>query len=124
VNKTRSFSFSFAAVVSLFFLWALAHNLNPILIPHLKKACRLTDMQSALVDSSFYIAYFVMALPAGWLIRRFGYQRTIVTGLFLFGTGAALFYPASEWLSYTFFLGALFVIGTGLTFLRQPLTHM
>ncbi|HNA34463.1 MAG TPA: glucose/galactose MFS transporter, partial [Flavobacteriales bacterium] len=48
-------------VTSLFFLWALAHNLNPILIPHLRKALQLNDARSALVDSAFFIAYFVMA---------------------------------------------------------------
>lgn len=109
---------SFIAVASLFFLWALAHNLNPILIPHLKKACTLSDMQSALVDSSFYIAYFLMAMPAGWLIQKWGYQKTIVGGLFLFSLGCLLFIPAANTLSYPFFLSALFVIASGLTFLE------
>ncbi|OYU95948.1 MAG: L-fucose:H+ symporter permease [Bacteroidetes bacterium B1(2017)] len=109
---------SFYAVVSLFFLWALAHNLNPILIPHLKKACQLSDMQSALVDSCFYIAYFFMALPAGFVIQKWGYQKTIVGGLVLFAIGALLFYPAAELLSYGFFLGALFIVASGLTFLE------
>jgi FHS family L-fucose permease-like MFS transporter len=106
------------AIVSLFFLWALAHNLNPILIPHLKKACSLNDMQSALVDACFYIAYFVMALPAGILIKRLGYQKTIVFGLLLFALGAFLFYPAASTRSYVFFLSALFIIASGLTFLE------
>ena len=56
-------------ITSLFFMWGLAHNLNPILIPHLKKACRLTDLQSAFIDSAFFIGYFVMALPAGMVMR-------------------------------------------------------
>lgn len=106
------------AVTSLFFLWALAHNLNPVLIPHLKKACRLSDLQSALVDSSFYLSYFLMALPAGMFIRKVGYQRTIVSGLLLFAIGALLFLPAASMLSYGFFLAALFVIGSGLTLLE------
>ena len=114
----KEIRFSFYAVVSLFFLWALAHNLNPILIPHLKKACRLSDMQSALVDSSFYIAYFFMAIPAGLVIQKFGYQKTIVGGLLLFAVGALLFYPAASLLSYGFFLGALFVVASGLAFLE------
>lgn len=116
--KAITNNISFYAVVSLFFLWALAHNLNPILIPHLKNACRLSDTQSALVDSSFYIAYFLMALPAGFVIQKWGYQKTIILGLFLFAVGAFLFYPAAATLSYNFFLGALFIVASGLTFLE------
>lgn len=109
---------AFVSILSLFFLWALAHNLNPILIPHLKKACQLNDLQSALVDSSFYIAYFLMAIPASLFINRWGYRITIVIGLLLFSIGAFLFYPASLILSYSFFLIALFIVATGLTFLE------
>ncbi len=107
-----------ALVTSLFFLWALAHNLNPILIPHLRKALQLNDMRSALVDSAFFIAYFVMALPAGALMKRHGYRIGIVGGLLLFTTGAFLFWPAATLRSYPFFLCALFVIASGLTFLE------
>lgn len=105
-------------VTSLFFLWALAHNLNPILIPHLRKALQLTDLRSALVDSAFFIAYFVMALPAGAFMKRFGYRVGIVGGLLLFASGAFLFWPAATLRSYPFFLGALFIIASGLTFLE------
>ncbi len=105
-------------ITSLFFLWGLASNLNPILIPHLKKACRLTDFQSALIDSAFYIAYFVMALPAGLFMKKYGYKGGIIFGLLLFATGAFLFYPAAETLVYAFFLGALFIIACGLAFLE------
>jgi hypothetical protein len=87
-------------VTSLFFLWALAHNLNPILIPHLRKALQLNDMRSALVDSAFFIAYFVMALPAGALMKRYGYKAGIVGGLLLFATGTFLFWPAATLRSY------------------------
>ena len=105
-------------ITSLFFLWGFAHNLNPILIPHLKKACQLTDFQSAFVDSAFFIAYFAIALPAGYFMKRFGYKRGIVFGLFLFATGAFLFFPAANTRDYVFFLVALFVIASGLTFLE------
>ena len=107
-----------ALITSLFFLWALAHNLNPILIPHLRKALQLNDARSALVDSAFFIAYFVMALPAGALMKRFGYRMGIVGGLLLFATGCFLFWPAATLRSYPFFLGALFIIASGLTFLE------
>jgi len=105
-------------VTSLFFLWGFAHNLNPILIPHLKKACQLSDFQSAFVDSAFFIAYFAVALPAGYFMKRFGYKPGIVVGLLLFATGAFLFFPAADTRAYGFFLVALFVIASGLTFLE------
>ena len=114
----RSTRIAIALVTGLFFLWALAHNLNPILIPHLRRALQLNDMRSALVDSAFFIAYFVMALPAGALMARFGYRSGIVGGLLLFALGAALFWPAATLRSYPFFLSALFIIASGLTFLE------
>ncbi len=108
----------FILITTLFFLWGFAHNLNPILIPHLKKACQLTDLQSALIDSAFFIGYFVTALPAGAFMKRFGYKRGILMGLLIFAVGAFLFYPASVTRQYEHFLFALFVIASGLTFLE------
>ncbi|HQU99790.1 MAG: L-fucose:H+ symporter permease [Bacteroidia bacterium] len=105
-------------IVSLFFLWGLAHNLNPILIPHLKSACNLSDFQSALIDSAFFIAYFIFAIPAGIYMSYYGYKNGIVLGLLLFAAGAFLFIPAANTLSYPIFLMALFVIAAGLTFLE------
>ena len=116
--EQRNTRLAIALVTSLFFLWALAHNLNPILIPHLRKALQLTDLRSALVDSAFFIAYFVMALPAGALMKRFGYRVGIVGGLLLFALGTFLFWPAATLRSYPFFLSALFIIASGLTFLE------
>lgn len=115
---TRSPLFAVALITSLFFLWGFALNLNPILIPHLKKACQLSDAQSALIDSASYVAYFLLALPAGQFMKRYGYKAGIVLGLLLFATGAFLFFPAAATRSYVFFLGALFVIACGLTFLE------
>ena len=108
----------FILVTILFFLWGFAHNLNPILIPHLKKACRLTDFQSALIDSSFFVAYFVMAIPAGLVMKKYGYKSGIILGLFIFAIGAFLFIPAANLRIFEFFLLALFVIASGLTFLE------
>lgn len=116
--KSENYTVPLVLVTTLFFLWALAHNLNPILIPHLKKACQLSDFQSALIDSSFFIAYFVCAIPAGILMKKYGYKRGILLGLLLFATGAFLFYPAATILSFPFFLFALFVIASGLAFLE------
>lgn len=114
----RKNQFAVVLIISLFFLWGFALNLNPILIPHLKKACQLSDTQSALIDSASYIAYFLLALPAGRLMKRFGYKGGMVIGLLLFAAGAFMFYPAAALRSYVFFLGALFVIASGLTFLE------
>jgi MFS transporter, FHS family, L-fucose permease len=116
--KKNNSLFAVILVTSLFFLWGFALNLNPILIPHLKKACELTDMESAFVDSAAYIAYFLMAIPAGLFMKRFGYKGGIIVGLLLFAFGAFLFYPAAETRVYGFFLGAIFIIACGLTFLE------
>lgn len=105
-------------ITSLFFLWGFALNLNPILIPHLKKACQLSDFQSALIDSASYIAYFLIALPAGLFMKKFGYKAGITLGLLLFAFGTFLFYPAAEMRHFGFFLIALFIIASGLTMLE------
>ncbi|WP_128544704.1 L-fucose:H+ symporter permease [Larkinella soli] len=117
-GSTGSYTLAFALVTSLFFLWAFVHNLEPILIPHLKKACRLTDLQSALIDSAVYLGYFIMALPAGFIMKRYGYQRGIIAGLLMYAVGAFLFVPAADTRLYIFFLGALFIIASGCAFLE------
>jgi FHS family L-fucose permease-like MFS transporter len=118
MNSNRNYILPIILVTSLFFLWAFLHNINPILIPHLKKACQLTDTQSAFIDTSVYLAYFSIALPAGWYMHKYGYKKGILFGLFLYGLGALLFLPAASTRNYTFFLGALFVIASGATFLE------
>ena len=105
-------------VISLFFLWALTANLLPSLIPHLKKACQLSDFQSAFIDSSYWVAYFVMAFPAGLIIRKYSYKIGIIAGLLIAMLGALLFYPAAELRTFGFFLVALFLIAGGMSFLE------
>lgn len=105
-------------IVTLFFLWGVANNLNDVLIPHFRKAFFLSDFQSSLVQSAFYLGYFFLALPAGWTIQRYGYKVTVLVGLLAFGLGALLFYPAAELLAYGLFLAALFIIAAGLAFLE------
>ncbi|HVG14065.1 MAG TPA: L-fucose:H+ symporter permease [Chitinophagaceae bacterium] len=117
MNK-RNYLLPFILITSLFFLWGFAHNLDPILIPHLKKSFTLTTTQSTLVDSAVFIAYFLMALPAGFIMKRFGYKNGIITGLLFFAVGCFLFIPAANTQSYFFFLFALFVIACGLTILE------
>lgn len=114
----RSFRFAFIMITSLFFLWGFAHNLDPILIPHLKKSFTLSTLQSSLVDSAVFIAYFVMALPAGFIMKKYGYKAGIIVGLILFAGGSFLFIPAANTQQYAFFLGALFIIACGLTMLE------
>ncbi|WP_207422504.1 L-fucose:H+ symporter permease [Desertivirga brevis] len=116
--KQNKQQFAFALITSLFFLWGFALNLNPILIPHLKKACQLTDSQSAFIDSAAYIAYFLLAIPAGKFMHKYGYKGGIILGLLLFAAGAFLFYPAAATRDYGFFLFAIFIIASGLTFLE------
>lgn len=118
MNKRNKYLFPLILITVLFFLWGFAHNLNPILIPHLKKACQLNDLESSLIDSAFFIAYFLMALPAGYFMKKYGYKGGIILGLILFATGAFLFYPAASLRDFSFFLFALFVIASGLTFLE------
>ncbi|MEO5910881.1 MAG: L-fucose:H+ symporter permease [Pelobium sp.] len=110
--------FAIGLITSLFFLWGFAHNLDPILIPHLKKSFTLTTVQATLVDSAVFIAYFLMAIPAGFLMKKYGYKAGIIVGLFVFACGSLLFLPAADYQSYNFFLIALFIIACGLTVLE------
>ncbi len=105
-------------VVSLFFLWGVANNLNDILIKQFKKVFELSDFQAGLVQSAFYFGYFTLAVPAAMFMRRFGYKGAIVLGLLLYASGAFLFYPAAEKHAYVLFLLALYVIASGLAFLE------
>jgi FHS family L-fucose permease-like MFS transporter len=109
---------AFALIIGLFLLWGIANSLNDILIPQFRKAFALTNLQSGLVQSAFYAGYFLLALPASLFMRRFGYKAAVVLGLLLYGAGALLFYPAAETREYVYFLGALFVIASGLAFLE------
>jgi FHS family L-fucose permease-like MFS transporter len=117
-RSAKSYLIPFILVTSLFFLWAFVHNLEPILIPHLKKACQLSDLQSALIDSAVYVGYFLMALPAGLFMKKYGYKKGILIGLTLYAIGALLFLPAASTRIYIFFLGALFIIASGCAFLE------
>lgn len=109
----RRFAVPFALVTSLFFLWAIGVNLNDVLIPHLKKALDLTDFQSSLIQTAFFGGYFLMALPAGWIMRKLGYRKGMLVGLSLCAIGTLLFQPAATARWYPFFLLALFVMACG-----------
>jgi len=105
-------------IISLFFLWGMANNLNDILITQFKKVFTLSDLKAGLVQSAFYTGYFVFSIPAALWMKRFGYKAAVVFGLLLYALGALMFYPAAEAREYSLFLGALFIIASGLAFLE------
>lgn len=111
-------SLQFFLVTALFFLWGMPNNLNDVLIRQFMKSFAISRFQAGLVQSAFYMGYFLLATPAALLMRRYGYKFGFVTGLVLFGAGAFLFWPAALAGRYAFFLGALFVIASGLSFLE------
>ncbi|MFN7686186.1 MAG: sugar MFS transporter [Sphingobacteriales bacterium] len=108
----------FILVTSLFFLWGLSYGLLDVLNKHFQEALKVEKGQSTLLQFAYFGAYFVMALPAGSFMKRYGYKRGILLGLFLFAIGALLFYPSAEAMSFSFFLFSLFVLASGLTFLE------
>ena len=114
----RNFLVPFILITSLFFLWGVAHSILDVLNKHFQDTMEITRTRSALIQAVVYGGYFVMALPAGRLIRRFGYRTGVLTGLVLYGIGALLFIPGGRIGSFEFFLLALFVIGCGLTCLE------
>ena len=117
-GAAKRYLIPFILVTSLFFLWGIANSMNGTLIKHFQTALNLNRAQAGIVDSAFYIGYFVMALPAAFLMNRIGYKKGIIIGLLLYVVGALLFYPAAEVRAYSFFLFALFVIACGLAFLE------
>ncbi len=105
-------------VTALFFLWGVPNNLNDVLIRQFMKSFAITRMQAGLVQSAFYMGYFLLALPSALYMRRLGYKAGFVTGLALFGGGAFMFWPAAFIAKYWAFLLSLFVMASGLAFLE------
>src|ERR1700760_534741 len=110
--------FPFFLVTGLFFLWGVPNNLNDVLIRQFMTSFAITRFQAGLVQSAFYLGYFLLAIPAALLMRKMGYKVGIVVGLLLFASGTFLFWPAALIGRYGFFLFALFVIASGLAFLE------
>lgn len=117
-SRKQSYYFAFILITTLFFLWGFSNNLDSILIPHLKKACELNNRNSMLVDTSVFLAYFLMPIPAGMIMKKWGYKAGIVTGLLLFAFGAFLFVPAANARAFSLFITGLFIIGSGLAILE------
>lgn len=116
--NNRSNTVAIVLITSLFFFWGFIHNLDPILIAHLRSAFSLTHFQASLVDSAVFIAYLVMGIPAGLIMSKYGYKVGILVGLVLFAAGCFLFVPAANTISYAFFLSALFIVACGITILE------
>jgi MFS transporter, FHS family, L-fucose permease len=108
----------FVLVTALFFFWGIPNNLNDILIKQFMKSFEITRFKAGLIQSAFYMGYFLLSMPAAFLMRKYGYKAGLVTGLFLFSAGTFLFWPAARVREYGFFLVALFVIASGLAFLE------
>ncbi len=107
-----------AVLTTLFFMWGFLTCLNDIIIPHLKAVFELSYAKAMLIQFAFFTAYFVMSLPSGRIVSRFGYKNGIIIGLGGAAFGCLLFYPAASIRSYELFLLALFVLASGITLLQ------
>jgi FHS family L-fucose permease-like MFS transporter len=107
-----------SVLTTLFFMWGFLTCLNDIIIPHLKGIFELNYAQAMMIQFAFFAAYFVMSLPSGAIVKKVGYKTGIIIGLLVAAGGCFLFYPAAGARSYTMFLGALFVLASGITLLQ------
>jgi FHS family L-fucose permease-like MFS transporter len=117
-GTTPRYTSALSAVTTLFFLWGFITCLNDILIPYLKAIFQLSFAQANLINLCFFGAYFLMSIPAGKLVARVGYKRGMLLGFVVAAIGAFLFYPAAAQRAYGLFLGALFVLASGITLLQ------
>ena len=116
--NTRTTRSAIGLMTTLFFMWGFCTVLNDVLIPHFKDAFQLSYSQAYLVQSVWFIGYFVAAIPAAKLLERIGYKFSLVWGLIIMAAGATLFVPAAELFSYPLFLVGLFVLASGITLLQ------
>jgi len=108
----------FILVTSLFFMWGFARSILDVLNKHFQMSLDITITRSAMIQATTYVGYFLMAIPAGLFITRFGYRKGVVLGLMLFGAGSLLFIPGEQLMSFNVFLVSLFIIGCGLVVLE------
>jgi glucose/galactose transporter len=118
MSSKKSYFSSVIILAALFFIFGFISWSNAILIPYFKIAFELTSFKAYLVAFAFYISYLVISLPSSILLNKFGYKRSIVTGLWIMAAGALVFIPAAMIKSYGFFLTGLFTLGTGLSVLQ------
>ena len=105
-------------LTALFFMMGFITCMNDILIPHLQKIFTLTNFQAMLVQFCFFTAYAIMSIPMGHLVGKIGYKNGVIGGFLLTAVGCLLFYPAADSQSYPTFLGALFILASGVTLLQ------
>lgn len=117
-QTTKSRIIPLIIVTTLFFIFGFVTSLNGILMPHLKRACELSDFVSAFVPFAFFSAYFLFSIPSGIIIQKIGYKNGIVLGLVICFIGAMLFLPAANTRIYTVFLLALAILAAGITMLQ------
>jgi len=117
-SKNANYTGALTVLTSLFFMWGFITCLNDILIPHLKSVFTLNYTQAMLIQFCFFTAYFIVSVPSGYLIEKIGYKNGIIVGLSRAGIGCLLFYPAAGSHSYPMFLGAFFVLASGITLLQ------
>ncbi|HSV11451.1 MAG TPA: MFS transporter, partial [Hanamia sp.] len=110
----QNYTLPLILVTSLFFLWGTAYGLLDVLNKHFQETLNITTARSTLLQAAYFGAYFLIALPAGFFMNKFGYKRGIILGLLLYALGAFLFYPAAQQSSFNFFLIALFILASGL----------
>lgn len=119
VDQTKgSYLLPLILVTSLFFLWGLAYGLLDVLNKHFQELLNITKTRSTLLQAAYFGAYFLIALPAGLFMSKYGYKKGIITGLLLYTIGALLFFPSAQFANYNFFLLSLFILASGLTFLE------
>lgn len=115
---SRQYLVPFALVTMLFFIWGFARSILDVLNKHFQETMDITLTRSSMIQATTYVGYFLMAIPAGLFLTRYGYKRGVVLGLLVFALGAFLFIPCSMAGSFNFFLVALFIIGCGLVVLE------
>ncbi|MBN1413903.1 MAG: sugar MFS transporter [Bacteroidales bacterium] len=115
---TKEYLLPFILISSLFFLWGIAHGMVDTLNKHFQEILHMSKSQSGLIQFALYMAYFTMALPAGYFMRKFGYKRGIIFGLSLFAAGALLIAGTTSFESFWLFLIFLFILGCGLATLE------
>jgi len=114
----KRFIVTFVFVTSLFLMWGVLHSMSDVLNKHFQNVLNLSKSSSGLIQMSVFGAYFIMSIPAGYFLKKFGYKFGVLLGLLLFAAGVFLFVPAANAFSFTFFRIALFIMGCGMATLE------
>ncbi len=114
----KKFIVTFIFVTSLFLMWGVLHSMSDVLNKHFQNVLNLSISQSGLIQFSVFGAYFIMSIPAGLFMKKYGYKPGVILGLLLFAGGLFLFVPAANAASFTFFRIALFIVGCGMATLE------